>query len=247
MEFPAVDEFTRTARRAVSSVDRRGVSLTAVIDWRTRPKLVRVLSNLAVNAVILIAMALISFASFRVALAAEEPLPAEDGRQLALVRPNDMNTGALLLPSKEPGRFVETPRLSTDVDMRINGPIARITVTQRFENPGDGWVEGIYVFPLPEMSTVDTLRMRIGDRLIEGVIKIREEARTIYEEAKREGKKAALLEQQRENLFTNSRRSNRIKGCFRCGFPWSSLHVIRRNRSFRPPISSAMAKAAVSA
>lgn len=46
--------------------------------------------------------------------------------------------------------------------------------------------------------------MQIGDRFIEGTIKERQEAKRIYEQAKREGKKASLLEQERPNLFTNS-------------------------------------------
>lgn len=120
-----------------------------------------------------------------------------------LVRPNDMNSGALLFPSREPGYFVEAPRLGTDVSIDVSGPIARVKVTQRFENPSAGWVEGTYVFPLPDDSAVDSLRMQIGDRFIEGQIKPREEARQIYEQAKQDGKKTALLEQQRPNIFTN--------------------------------------------
>ncbi len=119
------------------------------------------------------------------------------------VRPNDMGTGALLFPSKEPGYFVEAPRLATDVQIDVNGPIMRTRVTQRFQNPSKGWVEGTYVFPLPDDSAVDTLKMQIGDRFIEGQIKPRQAAKEIYEQAKAEGKKAALLEQQRPNLFTN--------------------------------------------
>jgi len=119
------------------------------------------------------------------------------------VHPNDMGTGALLFPSKEPGSFVEAPRLATDVQIDVNGPILRTRVTQRFQNPSKGWVEGTYVFPLPENAAVDTLKMQIGDRFIEGEIKAREEARKVYEEAKAAGKKTALLEQQRPYIFTN--------------------------------------------
>lgn len=123
---------------------------------------------------------------------------------IAFVRPNDMGAGSLLLPSTRDGLHVEAPRLATDVDIAVNGPIARVQVTQRFVNPSDGWVEGIYVFPLPEDSAVDTLTMTIGDRVIKGIVKPREEARRIYETAKEEGKKASLVEQQRPNLFTNA-------------------------------------------
>ncbi len=82
----------------------------------------------------------------------------------AYVHPDDMNTGALLLQSGDDGGFVEAPRLNTDAVISVNGTIARVVVTQRFENPSDRWLEGIYVFPLPEQSAVDALHMEIGDR-----------------------------------------------------------------------------------
>lgn len=121
-----------------------------------------------------------------------------------LVKLNDIESGALLFNSTEPGKYVPAPLLATDVKIDVTGPIARTRVTQQFINPGDGWVEGKYVFPLPENSAVDTLKMVIGDKVIEGKIKEKEEARRVYEEAKAEGRKASLVEQQRPNVFTNS-------------------------------------------
>ena len=84
------------------------------------------------------------------------------------------------------------------------GVVARTRVTQRFMNPGTDWREGIYVFPLPETAAVDHLDMRIGTRRIVGQIRERGQARREYEQAKAEGKKAALVEQERPNLFTTS-------------------------------------------
>jgi len=52
--------------------------------------------------------------------------------------------------------------------MKISGMLARVSVIQRFRNPAATWAEGIYVFPLPESAAVDRLRLRIGERLIEG-------------------------------------------------------------------------------
>lgn len=121
-----------------------------------------------------------------------------------LVTMNEVGTGELLLLTEEPGRYLPAPVVAADFDVSISGPVARTIVTQRFLNPSDGWIEGIYVFPLPEGSAVDTLRLRIGDRLIEGQIKERGAARAIYEAAKDEGKKASLVEQERPNIFTNS-------------------------------------------
>jgi len=160
---------------------------------------------LIVNLVAAAAIVTAGLATATIARAQETAPAAETPKPLPVrfVRPNDMGSGALLLPSKRPDFYVEAPRLTTDVEIVVTGPIARTKVTQRFENPTDGWVEGIYVFPLPEDSAVDTLKMKVGDRIIEGVIRTRDEARQVYEQAKQEGKKAALLEQQRDNIFTN--------------------------------------------
>ncbi len=134
--------------------------------------------------------------------------PAEQAGSAAtpanFVSPGDMNTGALLLKSGKDGQYVEAPRLNTDVNITVTGTIARAIVTQRFENPSDRWLEGVYVFPLPEQSAVDALRMEIGSRVIEGEIKGREDARKLYEEAKDAGQKASLIEEERPNIFTNS-------------------------------------------
>ncbi len=121
-----------------------------------------------------------------------------------LVRAGDMGFGGLLLNSVTSGFYVEAPLVASDIEIDVTGPIARTKITQRFTNPSDGWVEGIYVFPVPDEAAVDSLRMQIGERFIEGKIKEREQARIIYEEAKAQGKKASLVEQERPNIFTNS-------------------------------------------
>src|SRR5262249_44954661 len=104
----------------------------------------------------------------------------------------------------EEDRYVEAPLAATDVDLVVSGPTARARVTQIFHNPTDGWVEAVYVYPLPAGGAVDTLKMVIGERIIVGDIKDRKAAREIYEQAKAEGRKASLIEQERPNIFTNS-------------------------------------------
>lgn len=121
-----------------------------------------------------------------------------------LVTPNEVQSGSLLLETTEAGRYVEAPRLATDVNLDVSGPTARARLTQAFENPTDSFVEALYVFPLPEESAVYSLKMVIGDRVIVADIKEKQAAREIYEKAKSEGKKATLIEQQRPNVFTNA-------------------------------------------
>ena len=71
--------------------------------------------------------------------------------------------------------------LDTKVEMNISGVVNRVRLEQSFTNPSSEWVEGVYVFPLPEDSAVDRLTMHIGNRIIEGQIKEKEEARKIYQ------------------------------------------------------------------
>ena len=120
------------------------------------------------------------------------------------VKINDAGSGTLMFHTEQQGRYVEAPMVSTDVQMSIAGPVIRTTLSQTFENTTDEWVEGIYVFPLPEDAAVDQLRMVIGGRMIEGQIKEKKQAKKIYQQAKAEGKKASLVEQQRPNIFTAS-------------------------------------------
>ncbi|MCX6367272.1 MAG: VIT and VWA domain-containing protein [Armatimonadetes bacterium] len=98
------------------------------------------------------------------------------------------------------------PLRHTDVKANISGMVARVTVTQLFEGPKNGGpVEAVYSFPLPENAAVDDMTIKIGkDRIIQGSIKRREEARNIYNSARAAGQTAALLDQERANLFTQS-------------------------------------------
>jgi len=117
---------------------------------------------------------------------------------------NETQDGSLLFKTERPGRYVKAPMVSTDVRMDIAGPVIRTSLSQTFKNTSDQWVEGIYVFPLPENAAVDRLRMVVGGRLIEGQIKEKKQAKKIYETAKAQGKKASLVEQLRPNMFSAS-------------------------------------------
>ena len=102
--------------------------------------------------------------------------------------------------------LADSPLEHTDVQAEISGFVAKVNVTQRFAGPrGSGPVEAVYTFPLPEDAAVNAMTMKIGrDRLVRGVLKRRDEARKTYETAKSEGKTAALLDQERPNVFTQS-------------------------------------------
>jgi Ca-activated chloride channel homolog len=96
------------------------------------------------------------------------------------------------------------PLKHTDVRAGISGFLARVTVTQIFANTATQNIEAVYTFPLPQDAAVDDMTIQIGDRTVRSVIKRREEARAIYEHARNTGHVAALLDQERPNIFTQS-------------------------------------------
>ncbi len=150
------------------------------------------------------AAALLSTAAFAPLAFAEKDGPPKPARNDGTVARSDVSAGSLLISTSEPGRYVEAPIVAGEVKMDIAGPVIRTRVTQRFTNPTNQWVEGVYAFPLPEDAAVDTLKVVVGERFIEGEIHERKEARQIYETAVASGHRAGLIEEERPNLFTTS-------------------------------------------
>ena len=121
----------------------------------------------------------------------------------AAVQPHEVESGSLLLEAGGTQTLHPAPTVDTKVQMRITGMVARVSVQQTFTNPSSQWVNGLYVFPLPENAAVDHMWLTMGERRIEGQIKQRQEARKIFNKAKAAGKKASLIDQERPNIFTN--------------------------------------------
>ena len=134
------------------------------------------------------------------ATARAEAVTAEDSEALGL---NGVSSGHFLLRDTAGGQYAAALIQASEVHFDISGMIATVTVQQTFRNDTDRYLEGVYVFPLPDNAAVRHLEMQVGDRLILGEIKEKAEAKAIYQAAKKAGKKASLVEQQRPNLFTN--------------------------------------------
>jgi Ca-activated chloride channel family protein len=126
-----------------------------------------------------------------------EPVPegaAGEGREVA---------GTLLARSPGGDRLY-LPLKKTDVRLEVTAGVVSAEVVQRFANDTAWPLEAVYIFPLPSRASVTGMELRIGDRLIRSVVKEKQEARNTYERARREGKKTALVEQERPNIFTTS-------------------------------------------
>lgn len=96
------------------------------------------------------------------------------------------------------------PLKHTDVRADIAGFLARVNVTQEFENPFDEKIEAVYTFPLPQSAAVDSMTLKVGERIVKGKIMRREEAQAVYDAARSAGQVASLLDQERPNVFTQS-------------------------------------------
>jgi Ca-activated chloride channel homolog len=118
--------------------------------------------------------------------------------------PSRVGEGCLLYRSPLSGRYETVPLVHTDVALDVRGLVAAATVTQQYVNNTNEPVEAVYVFPLPHDAAVYDMEIRIGNRVIRSVIREREEAKRTYEAAKSEGKRAALVEEERPNIFTAS-------------------------------------------
>jgi Ca-activated chloride channel homolog len=145
------------------------------------------------------------------------PLPAlaAGGDPRLILSPNQPGTkdkqkfsgegsGTLLAMLGSGKQLGQCPLKHTDVKASVAGYVSRVSVKQTFQNSFKEKIEAIYTFPLPENAAVDEMTMKIGDRIIKGNIKRREEAKEIYEKAKAEGHVASLLDQERPNIFTQS-------------------------------------------
>lgn len=126
--------------------------------------------------------------------------------------------GAPAEPAQSPDRtlspyfFVENgdpavdklPLKETKADVHIVGVIADVVVTQVYRNEGSRPLSARYVFPASTRAAVHGMTLQVGNERIRAKIREKQAAKKEFEQAKAEGKSAALLEQQRPNVFSMS-------------------------------------------
>lgn len=102
------------------------------------------------------------------------------------------------------GKKLEFPVLKTDIRAKVRGDLVTVTLEQVFSNPHSQPLHARYLFPLNHDAAVNEMVMEVGDERIEAQIKRKEEAKATFEKAKKEGKAASLLTQERPNMFTQN-------------------------------------------
>ncbi|HEX4701819.1 MAG TPA: VIT domain-containing protein [Pseudonocardiaceae bacterium] len=109
---------------------------------------------------------------------------------------DDAGTGTL---GTERGNL---PMDAIDLRARITGLATEMELTQSFRNTFDEPLEATYIFPLPDRAAVTGLRMTAADRVIDGVLKERGEARADYDQALAAGQRTSIAEEERPGVFT---------------------------------------------
>ncbi|EFW18116.1 hypothetical protein D8B26_004966 [Coccidioides posadasii str. Silveira] len=104
-----------------------------------------------------------------------------------------------------------TPVYLPQVDLKVHSTIlastSRTSLSQTFINPSTEKIKNAsYTFPLFDGVSIVSFKCEIGDRVIHGVVKEKEQARAEYDAAVDQGSSAALLEQSMSasDTFTTS-------------------------------------------
>jgi Ca-activated chloride channel family protein len=141
---------------------------------------------------------LVALSFFALSLVAPVPVARAEGPEPASER---TLSPYFLVQGGEAG-FDRLPLLGTRVRVDVAGVVAHVKVTQSYKNDGTRPLTARYVFPASTRAAVHGLRLTAGDRVVRATIRERQQARQEFETAKKAGKNAALLEQQRPNVFT---------------------------------------------
>jgi Ca-activated chloride channel family protein len=155
-------------------------------------------------------------------LADEAPQPREGRLEAAIAANDDARCSADGPPTKaspldpdsapEQGRmairqgdtWLGLPLRETRYETVVVGTVAETSVVQVFHNPLPERLEARYNFPLPNDAAVDDYWIRVDGKEIHGVMKRRDDARKTYDAARDAGLTAALLEQNRPNVFAQA-------------------------------------------
>ncbi len=109
-------------------------------------------------------------------------------------------SGGMLLPRE--ASLPPVPLEHTTIAVEVVGPLAETVMTQRFCNRHHAALDALYVFPLPSEAAVSGLELRVGERVIRGEVRPRDEAERAFHAAAERGYDAALLAQQRPNMLS---------------------------------------------
>src|ERR1700682_3031379 len=92
--------------------------------------------------------------------------------------------------------------LGVDARGRVDGLLFELAVEQRYRNATGTNIEAVYTFPVPWGAALLDLQVRLGDKLLTGVVVEKRAAEAQYEEAIDKGDTAIMLERAGDGLYT---------------------------------------------
>jgi Ca-activated chloride channel family protein len=119
----------------------------------------------------------------------------------------------------------------SNVKVDIAGIIADVTVEQVYVNNSDQELDAQYVFPGSTQSAVYAMEMQVGDRIIEAKIKEKHQAKKIFNKAKKQGKTASLMDQERPNVFKMSLANIKTGDTIKVRFSYTET-IIPKNKEY---------------
>jgi len=133
---------------------------------------------------------LFSLAFFLIASAARADIPLDSlhGPMCGMIDP-DTKQQVAISPS------------FTRVNVVITDAVAQAVVTQRFVNPFRAKSETVYLFPLPDAGAIHGMKYQYHDSLYVAQIMDKDKAQAKYDSIKQSGGQAALLLQEKPNIF----------------------------------------------
>ena len=94
--------------------------------------------------------------------------------------------------------------LGVDARGKVNGLLFELAVEQRYRNATGTNVEVVYTFPVPWGATLLDLEVRLGDKLLTGVVVEKRTAEAQYEAAIDKGDTAIMLERAADGLLRST-------------------------------------------
>jgi Ca-activated chloride channel homolog len=112
-------------------------------------------------------------------------------------------------PIPHPPRVVPVPPSSYKIDAlevnaNVDDQVARVQVSQTFQNTGSATMEVCFMFPLPYDGAIDKLTLLVDGKEFEAKLLSKEDARRRYEEIVRKNRDPALLEWVGTGMFQTS-------------------------------------------
>jgi hypothetical protein len=118
----------------------------------------------------------------------------------------DVQNISFFSPYSRSGPHHWLPQVSLSSVTKLYDTASRTRLSQTFVNPSNvsPITSAKYTFPLYESCAIVSFRCYVGTRVIEGIIKEKQEASTTYQAAVEQLEPASLLEQQTPDVFSTS-------------------------------------------